>query len=89
MDDRAGRVGGDGDAVYLVQNGADGADVLLECGHDGWRVRKNMDALRGRDSEKRRHGSRKDEGGTIDALVLGDNAGACAEPTSIAERVGQ
>ena len=47
MDNRAGRVGGDGDAVHLVQHGADGADVLLECGHDGWRVRKNMDALRG------------------------------------------
>ena len=58
------------DAVYSVQNGVYGANVLLEGAKNRRRAAEDVDALRRGYGEQRRHGSRKHERSTVNALVV-------------------
>ena len=71
VDDRAGGVRGDGDAVGLVEDGAGGVDVVLQRGEDGGCVSEDVDPLRGAHREQGRHGGGEDERGAVDALERG------------------
>ena len=68
MDDGAGGVRGDGDAVHAVEDGADCADVFLQGGENRGRVPENVDALRAGDREERGHGRGEYEGGAVNPL---------------------
>jgi hypothetical protein len=70
MDDWAGGVRGDGDAIDPVEDGTGGVDVILQGGEDGRRVSEDVDTFRGAYGEQGRHGGREDERGTVDTLGI-------------------
>lgn len=45
VDDRGGRVRGDGDAIDAIEDGAGGSDVVLQRGQDRRRVTQKADTL--------------------------------------------
>lgn len=56
VDHGRGGVRGDGDAVYFVEDGAYGVDVVLEVAEDGRGVAEDVDAVGGGYAEERGHG---------------------------------
>lgn len=51
-------------------------------------IRQDAHSLARTDSKEGRHGSREDEGGAIDTLVIDDDPRACTESSCGAESIG-
>jgi hypothetical protein len=76
------------DAVDLVEDRPDRADVVLQGAKERGRTTEDADTLRRTRCEQARHGGREDERSAVNALMLDHDLGPGAEATAGSESCG-